>query len=76
VLHEAAWTAPAVFGWLRSAGVPRAEMHRTFNCGIGLILVAAATEAPALVQALEAAGERAWIVGTVRPDAEQTVVVD
>jgi phosphoribosylformylglycinamidine cyclo-ligase len=51
-------------------------MHRTFNCGIGLILVAAATEAPALVQALEAAGERAWIVGTVRPDAEQTVVVD
>jgi phosphoribosylformylglycinamidine cyclo-ligase len=40
-------------------------MHRTFNCGIGMILVASAGEAPAVLHALEAAGERAWVVGTV-----------
>src|SRR5690606_2700350 len=73
VLHENAWPAPAVFGWLRAAGVPRDEMHRTFNCGLGMILIAAPDEARTILRALEDAGERAWLVGNVRPDAEQNV---
>src|SRR5262245_16674287 len=41
----AAWTAPAAFGWLKRAGnLGDEEMLRTFNCGVGLVLVAAAGE--------------------------------
>ena len=48
-----AWTAPAVFGWLQRAGnLDDAEMLRTFNCGVGLILVVAAGEADAVLAAL------------------------
>src|SRR5690606_10349745 len=51
-------------------------MHRTFNCGLGMILIAAPTEAQAILRALDGSGDRAWLVGSVRPDAEQIVVID
>jgi phosphoribosylformylglycinamidine cyclo-ligase len=64
----AAWTAPAVFGWLQRAGnLGDEEMLRTFNCGVGLILVAAAGEANAVLVALKAAGEQPVIVGEIEP---------
>ncbi len=47
-----AWKAPAVFGWLQQAGrLDDAEMLRTFNCGIGMILVVAKDAADAVVEA-------------------------
>jgi phosphoribosylformylglycinamidine cyclo-ligase len=59
-----AWTAPAVFGWLmQAAKLDDAEMLRTFNCGMGLIVVAAQDRADAVVSVLEAAGEQPVIVG-------------
>jgi phosphoribosylformylglycinamidine cyclo-ligase len=64
----AAWTAPAVFGWLQRAGnLGDEEMLRTFNCGVGLILVAAASEADAVRAALKAAGEQPLLVGEIEP---------
>jgi phosphoribosylformylglycinamidine cyclo-ligase len=59
-----AWTAPAVFGWLmQAAKLDDAEMLRTFNCGIGLVAVAARDRADAVVSVLEAAGEKPLVVG-------------
>ena len=53
-----AWRAPAVFGWLMQAGaLDEAEMLRTFNCGIGMVLVVARDGADAVLRVLEAAGE-------------------
>jgi phosphoribosylformylglycinamidine cyclo-ligase len=55
-----------VFAWLSSAGgVSEAEMLRTFNCGVGMVLVAAAAEAEAIVAALRAAGEEPIALGRI-----------
>ncbi len=65
-LDPAAWPRPALFDWLaRSGGVPEAEMQRTFNLGIGLVLVVAHTDADATLAALAEAGERAWVIGAI-----------
>ena len=64
----AAFKAPAVFGWLQQAGrLDDAEMLRTFNCGIGMVVIADKTRADDVVAALKAAGEKPVILGAVEP---------
>ena len=59
-------TLPPVFDWLQREGaVPREDMWRTFNCGIGFVLVAAPETVGAIGQALDALGLRHRAVGTV-----------
>jgi phosphoribosylformylglycinamidine cyclo-ligase len=78
-LERSRWPRPAIFDWLQRAGnVTDAEMHRVFNCGIGMIVVVAAADADRAMQALAAAGERVYCVGVVTPrtpGAPATVVV-
>jgi phosphoribosylformylglycinamidine cyclo-ligase len=78
-LEKSRWPRPAVFGWLQEQGnVPEAEMHRTFNCGIGMVLVLAKEHAAAAIASLGIHGVPAWEVGAIVPrsgDAPQTVVV-
>ncbi len=58
VVRLGSWDLPAVFAWLeRGGGVPREDMLRTFNMGVGLILVVASADADAVTGALRAAGE-------------------
>ena len=64
------WQQPPVFGWLRkTAGIDAQEMARTFNCGIGMVLVTAPERADAVRSVLQAAGEVASVIGTIRPRA-------
>jgi phosphoribosylformylglycinamidine cyclo-ligase len=64
----ASWKAPAVFGWLARTGkLDDAQMLRTFNCGIGLVLVVARSEAETVVATLAAAGETPIMIGEVEP---------
>jgi len=59
-----AWPLPPVFQWLQeTGGVSDHEMRRTFNCGIGLMLVVDAGQAPAVLAALLNAGEDAFVIG-------------
>ena len=59
---------PPVFGWLATQGaLDDAEMLRTFNCGIGLIIVAEAAKRDAVIAALEAAGEKPVVIGAIEP---------
>ena len=59
-----AWPLPAVFAWLQTeGGISDHELHRTFNCGIGLILIVAPKDAPVLLTELLAAGEDAFVCG-------------
>jgi phosphoribosylformylglycinamidine cyclo-ligase/phosphoribosylamine--glycine ligase/phosphoribosylglycinamide formyltransferase/phosphoribosylformylglycinamidine cyclo-ligase len=59
-----AWERPAVFDWLaRTGGIAEAEMRRTFNCGIGFILVAAPDDAGRVLADLLDAGESAFVCG-------------
>ncbi len=67
VLDAGSWARPAVFNWLAAAGgIVDDEMHRTFNCGIGFVLVVAPEEAEAAVRMLNDAGESARVIGSVR----------
>ncbi|MBB3020581.1 phosphoribosylformylglycinamidine cyclo-ligase [Microvirga lupini] len=55
---------PPVFGWLaKTGGVAEAEMLRTFNCGIGMIVVASADQAAAVMERLRQAGESPVRIG-------------
>ena len=59
-IDRAAWTPPSIFTWLqRTGGVPDEDMLRTFNMGIGLILVCAPGDGARLLEELRAAGEPA-----------------
>jgi phosphoribosylamine--glycine ligase/phosphoribosylformylglycinamidine cyclo-ligase len=62
-----AWTLPPVFRWLmRAGGIATGEMARTFNCGIGLVLVVAREDADAAVRALVNAGQdEVYTIGEV-----------
>lgn len=63
-----AWALPPVFGWLRAeGGVAEAEMLKSFNCGIGLVLVVAAERAEALAAQLTEAGETVVRLGEIAP---------
>jgi phosphoribosylformylglycinamidine cyclo-ligase len=58
---------PPVFGWLqRLGGMAEREMLRTFNCGIGMIVVVAADETEAVTQSLEVSGEAVIALGRIR----------
>jgi phosphoribosylaminoimidazole synthetase len=60
----AAWTLPPVFDWLqKTGGVSDHELRRTFNCGVGFILVAGPEHAPAVLESLLDAGEDAFVIG-------------
>jgi len=76
-VDTASWQWPALFRWLQeTGGVETDEMLRTFNCGIGMVLVVPAAEAEPALDILRAAGETAWIAGEVtraRGEAAETV---
>ncbi len=79
VIDAKSWTWPAVFQWLQQQGnVALAEMHRTFNCGIGMVVVVDAADADAAMAFLTAQGEKVYHLGEIRARAEgqdQTVIV-
>jgi phosphoribosylformylglycinamidine cyclo-ligase len=69
VVDASTWTVPPLFAWLRHSGnVPVADMMRTFNMGIGLIIVVASDEAEPFISELAARGGRdARVIGEVVP---------
>src|SRR5574343_713762 len=78
-LTKSAWPRPKLFDWMQAEGnVAENEMHRTFNCGIGLVIVVAAADAEAAMAELKAQGEAVYNIGVIRArqgDEAQTVVV-
>jgi phosphoribosylformylglycinamidine cyclo-ligase len=57
---------PPVFGWLATAGrLDDAEMLRTFNCGVGMILIAEQARVDEVMAALRTAGEQPMVIGAV-----------
>jgi phosphoribosylformylglycinamidine cyclo-ligase len=72
-IDTSSWEVPGVFRWLQEHGrVSDTDMRRTFNMGVGMILVVAPGDAEATLGALRAAGEPdAWIVGDLTPGAKQ-----
>jgi len=66
-LDAAAWTMPPLFGWLQKEGnVSSQEMHRVFNCGIGMVVIVSPDQAAAAEALLRDAGETVSRIGTIR----------
>ena len=75
VLDTASWSLPPVFGWLaEQGGIERAELFRTFNCGVGMVVVVAAEAAAATVDILNSHGENAWLLGRVEAGERAAVL--
>jgi len=66
-LDEKSWKTPVLFDWLRETGnVAQKEMYRTFNCGIGMVLIVDSGNSDAALDHLNACGETAFVIGTIR----------
>ena len=78
-LHRDAWQMPRLFQWLQQqGGVADGEMHRVFNCGIGMVVVVPAAQADVVAATLREQGETVCTLGEIVPQAPgmaQTVVV-
>jgi len=67
VLSSQTWTRPPVFDWLQKTGkIAPEEMHRTFNCGIGMTVCVAAEHTDKALSTLRAHGEQPVVIGEVR----------
>ncbi len=74
VIDPRAWPVPPIFRIIQEAGrVEDAEMRRTFNMGLGYLLVVRPGDAARAAQTLSAAGERVFDVGEIRPGARSVV---
>lgn len=71
------WQQPEVFNWLQQAGnIDSREMYRTFNCGIGLVLVVPANEQEDIISQLRASGEKPVVMGVIEPRQEEAVIIE
>jgi phosphoribosylformylglycinamidine cyclo-ligase len=77
VIDTDSWQQPAVFKWLKSKGnVTDTEMYRTFNCGVGMVIVVDAEDQAETLAALTTAGESPWVIGHIKQnDGSQEAVV-
>ncbi|MES2499479.1 MAG: AIR synthase-related protein, partial [Pseudomonadota bacterium] len=61
------WDLPPLFKWLQAQGnITHDEMYRTFNCGIGMVVIMAKSDAEVAKKLLETAGETVYEIGTIR----------
>ncbi len=77
-IDSTTWQMPKLFHWLRDGGnVAQQEMFRTFNCGIGMVVVVSAQDADAAIGHLQSVGETVSRIGVIRArngDEHQTQV--
>ncbi len=75
-LQKGSWPQTELFAWLqKTAGIDDIEMNRTFNNGIGMVVVVDAAAACATAATLRAAGEQVYAIGTIAPRGEGAAVV-
>ena len=78
VIHSNSWTRSPLFQWLQQAGnISDDEMHRVFNCGIGMVVIVSANDASKAREILSAQGETVFTLGEIRalPAGEAPTVV-
>ncbi|HJQ12844.1 MAG TPA: phosphoribosylformylglycinamidine cyclo-ligase [Gemmatimonadaceae bacterium] len=67
-IDVSSWRVPGVFGVLMEAGnVERSEMYRTFNMGVGMVVICAPSDVRSVLSAAQEAGLEGWRIGSLRP---------
>jgi phosphoribosylformylglycinamidine cyclo-ligase len=75
VLERKSWRREVVFEWLQRQGkVADAEMYRVFNCGIGMTVQVAASDAQRAIATLREAGQEAIVIGEVRAGSRDVLI--
>lgn len=76
IIDRRSWKVPPIFTLIQEkGGVPEPEMYRTFNMGIGMVLIAPPEQAPLIVNHLNEAGEVASIIGDIRQGVHEVVII-
>ncbi len=66
LINESSWEWPEIFNWLQDNGnITTHEMYRTFNCGVGMIIVVPADKLARSLEILTEQGESAWHIGEI-----------
>ena len=77
IIDTSSWLLPAIFQWLQQqGGVAEAEMWRTFNCGVGMVIGVAAEDAERAQAILRNAGETVWTLGRIAGVAQDEPFVE
>ena len=72
VINLTSWQKPAIFDWLQTNGnIEEHEMLRTFNCGIGMVVVIDPSDTDAVQSTFKAAGIENWVIGSIE-SSDQT----
>jgi phosphoribosylformylglycinamidine cyclo-ligase len=75
VVDQSSWEWPALFKWLmKTANIDRTEMYRTFNCGVGMILVAPEKFHQQTIAHLNDSGETAFLMGEIKAGRNESAV--
>ena len=78
IVNESSWEWPVIFKWLQENGnITTHEMYRTFNCGVGMMIVVPADSVEKSLEILKAGGENAWHMGEIAnlASGEEQVVI-
>ena len=76
ILNQSALQLPPVFQWLQEQGnIEQQEMYRTFNCGIGMVIIVSAEDQEASLAQLKASGETPWLLGNIESSNGAATVV-
>lgn len=77
LVDESSWQWPELFNWMmNTANIERAEMYRTFNCGVGMVLVVADEYHQQAIDILNESGENAFLMGEIHAgDSDSPVTI-
>jgi len=78
VIETNSWQQPAVFKWLKSNGnVTDTEMYRTFNCGVGMVIIVTEEDQEKTLEILTKAGELPWVIGHIKQNSgdEEAIIL-
>ena len=75
-LDTNSWELPEIFQWLQREGnIEITEMYRVLNCGVGMIVIVPKESAKEAIKALNASGEKAWLIGEVINSKGEQVII-
>ena len=75
VIDGNSWQLPEIFQWLQDNGnVENSEMHRTFNCGVGMVLIVDKNNVDDIIANLTDNNETAWQLGTIESSDDKRVI--
>jgi len=73
-IHTSSWNLPPLFEWLQTTGnIADEEMHRTFNCGVGMVICLPKDAMRLALDLLQSDGEKAWLLGEIVEDNKHQV---